>query len=62
MTRTVRVAMTETCNAYRGMPHTVEELGRLADHLDDVRAANVDHHVALIRAAAGLGAQVVGLG
>lgn len=62
MTRTVRVAMTETCNAYRGMPHTLDELGQLADHLDAIRAANVDHHVALIRAAAGLGAQVVGLG
>ena len=62
MTRTVRVAMTETCNAYRGMPPTIEALGQLANHLDAVRAANVDHHVALIRAAAGLGAQVVGLG
>ena len=62
MTRTVRVAVTETCNAYRGMPATVEELPTLADHLDLVRAANVDHHVALIRAAAALGVHVVGLG
>ena len=62
MTRTIRVALTETRNAYQDMPATVAELPGLADRLDDVRAANVAHHVALIRAAAGLGAQLVGLG
>ena len=59
---TLRVALTQTCNAYRPMPATVAELPALAGRLDDVRAANVDHHVALVRAAAAQGAQVVALG
>jgi len=58
----VRVAMTETRNAYPHMPATVAALPELADRLDDVRAANVEHHVALARAAAGLGAHVVAMG
>ncbi|MBP8805715.1 MAG: hypothetical protein KBG48_10465 [Kofleriaceae bacterium] len=62
MTRTVRVALTETRNAYPAMPATVAELPQLADRLDAIRAANVDHHAALIRTAVGLGAGVVGLG
>lgn len=60
--RTLRVAMTETCNAYPAMPATVAELPTLADRLDDLRAANVDHHVGLCKQAAGLGCQVVGMG
>jgi len=54
--------MTQTVNAYRGMPETVADLGALASHLDDVRAANVDHHLALLEEAARVGARVVGLG
>ena len=62
MTRTLRVAVTETRNAYAAMPATVAELPSLADRLDDVRAANVEHHVALCRQAAALGVGVIGLG
>lgn len=62
MTRTIRVAMSETCNAYSGMPSTVGDLPALADHLDAIRAANVAHHLDLARAAAGAGAQILGMG
>ncbi|MCA9679173.1 MAG: hypothetical protein KC464_29355 [Myxococcales bacterium] len=62
MTRTVRVAMTETCNAYPGMPADLAGVPALADHLDDIRAANVEHHVGLARAAADLGVRILGLG
>ena len=62
MSRTVRIALTETCNAYRAMPSTRAALPALADRLDEVRAANVAHHVELARAAAALGARLVGFG
>lgn len=62
MTRIVRAAMTQTRNAFTPMPERVEDLGTLADRLDDVREANVRHHVELIEAAAAAGAAVVGLG
>ena len=60
--RVVRAAMTQTVNAYRDMPATVDELPRLEARLADVRRANVEHHVTLLEAAAAAGAQVVGLG
>jgi len=60
--RVVRVAMTETRNAYPHMPDTIAGLATLADRLDDVRAANVEHHVRLVRAAAGLGAHLIAMG
>jgi len=62
MTRNLRVAMSETCNAYRGMPRSVSELSTLANRLDEIREANVAHHVALARAAASAGAQILGMG
>lgn len=62
MTRTLRVAMSETRNAYPGMPATVGELKVLADRLDAIREANVAHHVELARSAAGAGARILGMG
>jgi N-carbamoylputrescine amidase len=62
MTRTIRVAMSETCNAYPGMPATAGELRALADRLEAIRAANVAHHVDLARAAASAGVQILGMG
>jgi beta-ureidopropionase len=62
MTRTLRVAMSETCNAYRDMPPKVGELSSLANRLDAIREANVAHHVELARAAASAGAQILGMG
>jgi N-carbamoylputrescine amidase len=54
--------MTQTVNAYGDMPAAVADLHLLADRLDEVRRANVDHHVALLEEAARQGARVVGLG
>ena len=62
MTRVVRVALTETANAFADMPAGLEQLGSLAGRLGELRRANVDHNVALIRKAAEAGAQAVGLG
>ncbi|MCB9704107.1 MAG: acyltransferase [Myxococcales bacterium] len=60
--RIVRVALTETCNAYRPMPATIDGLGALADRLGEVRAANIAHNMDLVDRAADHGAQIVGLG
>ena len=59
---TVRVALTETRNAYGPMPSTTDGLSSLDGKLEDVRRANVDHHVALAEAAADDGAQLVCFG
>jgi N-carbamoylputrescine amidase len=58
----VRAAMTQTRNVYAPMPERVEDLPSLAARLDEIRAANVAHHVALVEQAAARGAAVVGLG
>jgi len=60
--RVVRAALTQTVNAYPGMPPTVADLPALATQLDAIRAANVAHHVALTKAAKAQGAQVVCFG
>lgn len=57
-----RAALTQTCNAYGPMPARVEDVGLLAGRLEDVRRANVEHHLELIERAHGAGAQLVGLG
>jgi beta-ureidopropionase len=62
MSRTVRVAMTQTMNRFEPMPSSANELGALEGQLEAVRAANVNHHIELIEAAVEAGAQVVGLG
>jgi beta-ureidopropionase len=62
MSRRVRIAMTETRNAYGPMPETTDGLDALSGALESIRAKNVAHHVALIEAAAADGAQCVGLG
>jgi beta-ureidopropionase len=60
--RVVRAAMTETVNAYRDMPTAVSGLHALEGRLEDIRRANVDHHVALLEVAASNGVEVIGLG
>ncbi len=60
--RVVRVAMTETANAYADMPSRVEDLPTLASKLEDIRRANVDHHLTLLEGAADLGAQAICFG
>lgn len=58
----ILIAVTETKNVYREMPARLEDLGVLAGRLDDVRRANVDHHLELIADAARMGARAIGLG
>lgn len=60
--RRVRAALTETVNAYSAMPATVAELHTLKDRLDDIRKANVDHHIDLMRQARAQGVQVICFG
>ncbi|MCC6333078.1 MAG: acyltransferase [Myxococcales bacterium] len=60
--RLVRAALTQTVNAFPGMPSTVEGLAALASKLEDIRAANVAHHVALVREAKRQGVQVICFG
>lgn len=56
------VAVTETRNVFPGMPARVEDLGALAPRLEELRRANVDHHLELIAEAARGGARAIGLG
>jgi beta-ureidopropionase len=62
MKRIVRAAMTQTVNAYGAMPSTVDQLHTLRGRLADVRRANVEHHVALLEAAAASHVKIIGLG
>ena len=62
MSRVVRAAMTQTRNAYRAMPPSVDALDGLADHLDDIREANLAHHEHLVAEAAARGVQAVCFG
>jgi len=62
MSRPLRVALTETKNAYAPMPPTVERLGELRGKLDELRDANIAHHLELLASAAEAGAQLVGFG
>ena len=48
MSRIVRAALTETKNVYEAMPQDLAGLSGLSGRLDDLRAANVDHHVCLL--------------
>jgi beta-ureidopropionase len=57
----VRCALTETCNVYP-LPARLEELAGLRGRMDEIRAANVAHHVRLIEAAAVRGARLLGMG
>ena len=58
----MKVALTETSNAFSDMPDTMEELPKLKGRLGDIRKDNVDHHIMLIESAAKQGVRVVGLG
>ena len=62
MTSTLRVAMTQTRNAYRQMPQTVDALEELAAKLDEIRDANLEHNERLIKSAHRQGAKIICLG
>lgn len=58
----LRAALTQTVNAYRGMPARERELGRLKGRLGAVREANLRRHLGLLREAKERGADVACLG
>ena len=59
----MKVAMTQTVNAYREMPDKVEDLPRaLAGKLDAVRKSNVDHHISLMKDAKRQGVSAICFG
>ena len=58
----VRAAMTQTVNAFAGMPEAVADLPGLEPCLEEIRQANLDHHQSLIEQAHDAGARVIGLG
>ena len=62
MKRVLRAALTQTVDAFREMPRRAADLGRLKDRLGDIRAANLEHNIALIRAARARGAEIICLG
>jgi len=62
MTRRIRIALTETKNAYQDMPETLDGVAGLASRMTDLRDANLRHHEELIADAAKAGARLVCLG
>lgn len=62
MSRIVRAALTQTRSAFSAMPESTDGLASVANRLDEIRQANLDHHARLIAAAAVNGVRVIGLG
>lgn len=62
MSRIIKLAMSETKNAFQDMPSSLDELDALEPHLEALRQANLQHHLDLMKAAANAGVQVIGLG
>ncbi|OGQ90066.1 MAG: hypothetical protein A2289_13525 [Deltaproteobacteria bacterium RIFOXYA12_FULL_58_15] len=58
----VRVALTQTVNAYPHMPSKKSELHQLMGKMHEIRQANVTHNIGLITEAKSAGADVVCLG
>ena len=58
----LRIAVTQTINVYPNMPSTLDGLSELARKLDDIRNANILHHLKLIERAADAGVKAIGLG
>lgn len=58
----MRVAMTQTVNAYREMPERVEDLKTLEGKLDAIRRANVEHHITLMKEAKRQGVSAICFG
>jgi len=62
MTHIIRAALTETRNAFEDMPATPDGLDALAGRLDEIREANLAHHIELADRAAQAGANLIGFG
>ena len=60
--RVIRAALTETINAFKEMPTSVENLGQLQGRFEEIRKANVDHHIELMRSAHAQGVQAICFG
>ncbi|OGR46800.1 MAG: hypothetical protein A2X37_00785 [Elusimicrobia bacterium GWA2_66_18] len=58
----MRAVLTQTVNVFKEMPDSVSDLGRLMGRLQDIRRANVEHHLRLIAAASAAGASIICLG
>lgn len=58
----MKLALTQTQNAYTDMPADIKDLGHLKGQLEDIRKANVDHHIELIARAAQEDVRVICLG
>jgi beta-ureidopropionase len=62
MSRIVRAALTQTVNAFSAMPERVAELPALAGRLEEIRRANVEHHLELLEVAKRHSVQVICFG
>ena len=60
--RIVRAALTETINAYPFMPENITQLGSIQNKLEDIRRANVLHHIELMEVAKEQGVQIICFG
>ena len=58
----VRAALTQTKNVFTDMPTDSAQVSELVGRGEEIREANVAHHIGLIEAAAERGAGIVGLG
>ncbi len=58
----LRAALTQTINAYQAMPDLIEDLPKLEPQLDQIRQANIEHHLELIDQAAQAGVKLLCLG
>ncbi|MDF1661784.1 MAG: hypothetical protein P1V97_08420 [Planctomycetota bacterium] len=58
----LKVGLTETVNAFQGMPENLNKLDDLKGNLDALRDANLDHHEELVKAAAAMGVKALGFG
>jgi N-carbamoylputrescine amidase len=59
MTRVVRIALTETCNVYPHMPESLSGVAALEGKLEDIRQANIEHHLQLAQKAADAGVELL---
>lgn len=60
--RMVRAALTETQNVYPHMPENIAQLGSVQNKLEDIRRANVLHHIELMEAARQQNVQIICFG
>ncbi len=58
----MNIALTQTINAYKGMPETPGDLGMHASKLGDIADANIAHHEELVRDAAKLDVKALCMG